>query len=194
MGFWMWSTRYDGAEVAALLDHPHGLHAGLERLSNVWEDLPVGLGYDPSGSLRKLEAVDTHRAWDALHVLVTGQPNEDYEQASGDPPACDVVMGGLVMNGTGEGSLFRVPRLLRPDQVRAVDAFLSTLDRDALIRERHAFLKEVRPYSFESWGRLPNGEDGDMVEMGVLGRVFDDVRGFYARAAAAGNAVVKEIF
>ncbi|MES9540450.1 DUF1877 family protein [Actinomadura sp. NPDC000600] len=193
MGKWMWLTRYDGAEVAAVLDHPHGLHAGLERLFNVWEDLPVGLGYDPSGSLRKLEAVDTHRAWDALHVLLTGHPNEDYEQASGAPPACDVVMGGLVMNEPGKGSLLHVPRLLRPDRVRAVDAFLCDLDRDTLIRERHAHLKELQPYSFEGWGRLPSGEDGDMVQQGVLAKAFDTVRDFYARAATAGNAVIKEI-
>lgn len=193
MGYWMWLSRYDGAEVAAVLDHPHGLRAGLQRLRDVWDDLPMGLGYDPSGSLGRLEEVDTHRAWDALHVLVTGRPNDDYENAGGDPPACDVVMGGLVMNETGEGSLIRVPRLLRPDQVRAVDDLLRGLDRDALIRERHAFLKEVQPYSFEGWGRLLTGEAWDMVEHGVLAEVFDTVRGFYARAAAAGNAVVKEI-
>ncbi|MEV0663934.1 DUF1877 family protein [Actinomadura luteofluorescens] len=193
MGYWMWLTRYDGAEVAALLDHPHGLHAGLGRLRNVWDDLPVDLGYDPSGSLCKLEEIDTHRAWDALHVLLTGHPNEDDEGVSGDPPACNVVMGGLVMNETGEGSLLRVPRLLRPDQVRAVDTFLRGLDRDTLIRERHAFLKETQPYSFEGWGRLQSGEAWDMVEHGVLATTFDTVRAFYGRAATAGNAVIKEI-
>ncbi|SNR92764.1 protein of unknown function [Actinomadura mexicana] len=193
MGYWMWLTRYDGAEVAALLDHPHGLHAGLRRLRDIWDDLPIELGYDPSGSLCKLEEMDTHRAWDALHVLLTGHPNEDYERVSGDPPACDVVMGGLVMNETGEGSLLHVPRLLRPDQVRAVDGFLRGLDRDALIRQRHASLKEAQPYSFEGWGRLQSGEAQDMVEHGVLGKAFDTVRDFYARAATAGNAIIKEI-
>jgi hypothetical protein len=193
MGYWMSLSRYDGGEVAAVLDHPHGLRAGLRRLWDVWDDLPLGPGYDPSGSLRKLEEVDTHRAWDALHVLLTGHPDEDEEAVSGDPPACDVVMGGLVMNETGEGSLFHVPRLLRPHQVRAVDGFLRGLDRDALIRESHAYLKEIRPYSFEGWGRLASGEAGDMVEHGVLAKVFDTVRDFYARAAAGGDAVIKEI-
>lgn len=189
----MWLTRYDGAEVAALLDHPHGLHAGLRRLRSVWDDLPMELGYDPSGSLGKLEEIDTHRAWDALHVLLTGQPNEDYERVSGDPPACDAVMGGLTMNETGQGSLLHVPRLLRPDQVRAVDGFLRDLDRDALIHERHAFLKETQPYSFAGWGRLQSGESWDMVDYGVLAQTFDTIRDFYARAATAGNAVIKEI-
>ncbi|MGI5208162.1 DUF1877 family protein [Spirillospora sp. CA-108201] len=193
MGYWMWLARYDGAEVAALLDHPHGLHAGLRRLRDVWDDLPVDLGYDPSGSLCKLEEIDTHRAWDALHVLLTGHPNEDYGRVSGDPPACDAVMGGLVMNETGEGSLLHVPRLLRPDQVRAADAFLRGLDRDALIRERHAYLKETQPYSFEGWGRLLSGEAWDMIEHGVLANTFTTVRDFYTRAATAGNAVIKEI-
>ncbi|GAA2445325.1 hypothetical protein GCM10010191_72770 [Actinomadura vinacea] len=194
MGYWMWLTRYDSAEVAALLDHPHGLGAGLKRLWDVWDDLPTGHGYDPSGSLRKLEEVETHRAWDALDVLLTGHPNEDYENLSGEPPARDAVMGGLTMNETGEGSLLRVPRLLRPDQVRAVDGFLRDLDRDALIRERHAFLKEVQPYSFEGWGRQLDGQAEDMVEHGALARAFDTVRDFYARAAAGDNAVIKEIF
>jgi hypothetical protein len=193
MGYWMWLTRYDGAEVAALLDHPHGLPAGLKRLRDVWDDLPLELGYDPSGSLRKLEEVDTHRAWDALHVMLTGVPNEDHENVSGDPPASDVVMGGLVMDETGEGPFQHVPRLLRPDQVRAVDAFLRDIDRNTMIRERYAFLKEVQPYSFEGWEGLRSGERQDMVEHGVLAEAFDTVRDFYARAAAAGNAVIKEI-
>lgn len=189
MGYWMWLARYDGAEVAALLDHPHGLGAGLKRLRDVWDDLPHGLGYDPSGSLRKLEEVDTHRAWEALHVLLTGLSDTDFEHGFGVPPAADVVMGGLVIDETGGGSLREVPRLLRPDQVRAVDGFLRGLDRDALIRERYAFLKEVQPYSFEGWGQPRK----DMVEHGVLANVFDTVRDFYARAAAGGNAVFKEI-
>ncbi|MCP9949889.1 DUF1877 family protein [Actinomadura madurae] len=187
MGYWMWLSRYDGAEVAAVLDHPHGLDAGLKRLRDVWEDLPNDAGYDPSGSLCKLEEVDTHRTWEALHVLLTGLSDEHLEHDLGDPPAADVVLGGLVM---GEGTIYRVPRLLRPDQVRAVDGFLRELDRDALIRERYAFLKEVRPYSFEGWGWPPSE---DMVEHGVLATVFSTVRDFYARAAADGNAVIKEI-
>lgn len=186
MGYWMWLSRYDSAQVSALLDHPHGLDAGLARLRDVWDDLPNGVGYDPSGSLCRLEEVDTHRAWKALHVLLTGLSDEDLEHELGDPPASDVVLGGLVM---GEGTL-EAPRLLRPDQVRAVDGFLRDVDRDALIRERYPFLKEVRPYSFEGWGRE---QSEDMVEHGVLAAVFDTVRDFYARAAGEGNAVIKEI-
>jgi hypothetical protein len=191
MGYWMYLSRYDGAEVAALLDHPQGPGAGRRRLWEVWDELP-DLGADPSGSLCRLEEVDTHRAWDALHALLTGHRSQDDED-SADPPASDVVMGGVVLNETGEGSLLQIPRLLQPDQVRAVSGFLGELDRDALIRGRHAFLKEVQPYAFEGYGRLLSGEAYDMVEHGVLAQVFDTVRDFYARAAAGGNAVIKVI-
>lgn len=186
MGHWMWLGRYDGAEVATLLDHPHGLDAGLKRLRDVWDDLPDDAGYDPSGSLCRLEEVDTHRAWQALHILLTGLSDEELEHDLGEPPAADVVLGGLTM---GEGTL-GAPRLLRPDQVRAVDAFLRDLDRDTLIRERQPFLERVQPYSFEGWGPQ---QDEDMVKHGVLAAAFDTVRDFYARAALDGNAVIKEI-
>ncbi|MWA04042.1 DUF1877 family protein [Actinomadura sp. LD22] len=168
--------RHDWTEVHALLDHPHGLRSGLRRLEDAWNE-----------SLRELESAHTTRTWDAIHILLTGCENDkDARVPLGPAPARDVVMGGLVLSdGT---SRLNVPILLRPAEVRAVDAHLRGIDLDALIRERYPLLLEIGPYSFDF------GDEGDMVTNGLLAADFAVLRAFYARAAAAGNAVIKFIF
>ncbi|MFB4304262.1 DUF1877 family protein [Actinomadura sp. NTSP31] len=177
MGRWMTIGQHSWSEVHALLDHPHGLPGGLRRLRDAWGE-----------SLRTLESAHTTRTWDAIHVLLTGRENgaDDRGVPLGPAPARDVVMGGLVL--TGGSSRLDAPLLLRPAEVRAVDAHLRGIDLDALIRERHPLLKEIGPYSF-------GDDDGsDMVTNGSLARDLEVLRGVYARAAAGGDAVIKEIF
>ncbi|MFG2873511.1 hypothetical protein ACGFYU_00510 [Streptomyces sp. NPDC048337] len=112
------------------------------------------------------------------------------------PPARDVVMCGLPRVGRA-GGIARVdtPRLLMPAQVRAVHGFLCAVDVPALIRERAALVEEAGVYSFRMRVGQPDGSvrTMSMVEDGSLAESLEGVRGFYARAAAAGNAVVKEI-
>jgi hypothetical protein len=132
-----------------------------------------------------------------LHVALTGYPNED-EQPLGDIPARNAVLGGLVITSTGEeptpGSRYEVLKLLTPADVQAVDRFLRDTDRDDLLRRRQALLREVRPYSFgHTVGPYEDPATGDMLQNGSLARAFDTLRGFYACAAAAGNAVIKEL-
>ncbi|GAA2131088.1 DUF1877 family protein [Actinomadura napierensis] len=127
---------------------------------------------------------EVHAFLDHPHGLPGGLRRKGVPR--GPAPARDVVMGGLVL--TGGSSRLDAPLLLRPAGVRAVDAHLRGIDLDALIQKRHPLLKETGPYSF--------GDDdgGDMVTDGSLARDFEVLRGVYARAAAGGDAVIKEIF
>jgi hypothetical protein len=84
--------------------------------------------------------------------------------------------------------------LLMPVEVQAVDAFFRDIDRDDLMRRRYPLLREVRPYSFGATvGPEEDPATGDMVQKGSLDGAFDTLRDFYARAATAGNVVIKDI-
>ncbi|MER6073712.1 DUF1877 family protein [Streptomyces sp. NPDC001817] len=191
-------TRHEESEILALLDHPEGPESGREQVRNEWYD---DAEYPRPGSrLRTLESVYITRTWDAIHVLLTGRENideVDFAPPTGEPPACDVIMGGSILNHRGRGHALRMNNLLllMPDEVQAVDAFLKGIDLDCLIRERGHLLEELDVYSFYMTVELPDGrkeymnmlEDGSLVEdLGVL-------RDFYARAAASGNCVIKDI-
>lgn len=141
--------------------------------------------------LRVLEETQTTRTWDALHILLTGCENEDRDNGlpSGDSPARDVVMGGLILGGGT--SRLNTPLPLWPDEVRAVAAHLRGIDLDALNKERYELLVEIGPYSFT--GYMRDGENPNMVQAGVLAEDFEVLRSFYGRAAAGGNAVIKGI-
>jgi hypothetical protein len=179
-------TRHDYAEVLTLLDHPEGQDAGRERVYSEWYD---DIDYPRPGSrLRTLEWAHITRTWDALHVLLTGCENVDevdYAPPTGEPPACDVIMGGLMLSHRTSRRHLRLNNLLllTPAEVRAVDSFLEDTDLDALVRERGHLLEELNVYSFST----------DMIEEGFLAHDFGVLRAFYARAAAAGNAVIKDI-
>ncbi|MEU9315091.1 DUF1877 family protein [Streptomyces sp. NPDC048295] len=85
--------------------------------------------------------------------------------------------------------------LLMPDEVRAVDRFLQGIDLDEMIRERCDLLDEVYVYSFYTTVRKEDGSEHEstMAEDGSLAADFATLRDFYARAAEAGNAVIKDI-
>ncbi|MFC3347215.1 DUF1877 family protein [Streptomyces echinoruber] len=158
-----------------------------------------GTGGDSAPRLPILESAHVHRAWQALHILLTGADPYDEEAVApvGDP-AWNAVLGGARITRDGDdrnAGAWEDLLLLMPDEVAAVDGFLRALDRDELIRRRHPFLREVGPYSFSGWtmGSGRGAETGDMVQSGVLANAFDTLRGFYVRAAAAGNVVVKNI-
>ncbi|MDG4858754.1 DUF1877 family protein [Streptomyces sp. T-3] len=198
MGFYLGLTRHDYAEVEALLAHPDGPAAGRKRLREQWTS-EVDPEPEDRTELRTLEEDYISRTWDALHVLLTGCPNDDADESgtpSGELPARNVIMGGLVLTWTGETSPSRLNNLLllTPDEVHAVDTFLRSLDCDALIEHRYRLLVDERPYSFGA--EAEPGEDpatGNMVQSGLLAGDFETLRAFYARAAAAGNAVIKDI-
>ncbi|MFD9405848.1 DUF1877 family protein [Streptomyces sp. NPDC059989] len=210
MGFWMTLSRHDAGRVEELLHHPDGAQAGRRRLWEAWnEGLDMndegesGSAHAPGGPPRLRfaeENNDIRRNWDGLHVLLTGCREHDRDEHAtpcGRAPARDVVMGGLPLVEDGGGGIARIdtPRLLVPAEVHAVHAFLRTVDVHALIRERAGLVEEAGVYSFRMRVGQPDGSvrTMSMIEDGSLAESLEGVRGFYARAAAAGNAVVKEI-
>ncbi|MCX5341817.1 DUF1877 family protein [Streptomyces atratus] len=197
MGFWMGITRHDYAEILRLLDHPDGPDAGRERIRDEWNSDD---DYHPPGSLlRTLESTCITRTWDAIHVLLTGCENVDmvdFAPPTGEPPASDVIMGGLVIGRRGgHGMRMNNLLLLTPDEVRAVDRFLQGLDLEEVIRERADLLDDVSVYSFYTTIQGEDGSDQDvsMIEDGILASDLAILSAFYARAAEAGHAVIKDI-
>jgi hypothetical protein len=169
VGTWTWLRRLRAEDLAVLLADPDP----GERAHNVCA------GIDPD--IRPVEEIDTHRAWHALHVVLTGR------ESGGDPPASYVVEDGTIRIDPDyePGDL----TLLTPPDVRAVAEYLATVPFDALVTQRHPRMRadgDLSVYSFDIW-------DGqDMVECGLLRRVFDDLTRFYRDAAAAGDAVMKD--
>ncbi|WP_328859584.1 DUF1877 family protein [Streptomyces sp. NBC_00306] len=200
MSLWLTLTRHDAAQIEELLEHPEGPSAGRERLRLAWNDVVFEDDEDGTAYPRVIEETsEVRRNWDALHVLLTGAESfdEDGELLTCAPaPARDVVMGGLVLaeRGGNQGRLYN-PLLLMPDQVRAVHSFLQGLDAPTLIACRGDLLRKATFYSFSTDIPQPDGtlRTESVVEDGSLAAGVDIVRGFYARAAAAGNAVIKEV-
>ncbi|MEV8532383.1 DUF1877 family protein [Streptomyces sp. NPDC051211] len=207
MGFWMTLSRHDAARVGALLDHPGGVRAGRRRLWDAWDawdDPAEEAGAHEQAAPPVLEALEeTHeirRNWDGMHVLLTGcedhyHEEDAQERACGPAPARDVVMGGLPLSGAAGPARIGVPVLLMPDEVRAVHGFLSGVDVPRLVRERAGLVEAAGVYSFRMTVQWADGSSRNMsmIEDGTLASALEAVRGFYARAAAAGNAVIKEI-
>lgn len=195
-------SRHDAAQVDALLRHPAGERPGRLRLWEAWNEGP-----GDSPDLEFLE--ESHgiaRNWDGLHVLLTGCQDhiaEDHEVPCGPAPARDVALGGLPLTREGQEDpdvRLNNARLLLPAEVRAADGFLRSFaardsDIPALIGERAPLIEAADVYSFRMLVATRDGRASrmSMIEDGSLAESLRAVRDFYARAAAAGNAVVKEI-
>ncbi|MCT2589792.1 YfbM family protein [Streptomyces sp. N2-109] len=200
MGFWMTLSRHHAAQVEALLEHPDGAQAGRKRLWDAWTEAPRP--DEPHDSVPLLEFLeendDIRRNWDGLHVMLTGCTNHaDHEdrEPCGRAPARDAVMGGLALPRGGRTGRIDDARLLMPDEVRAVHDFLQDLDIPRLVQERATLVEEADVYSFRMGVGLADGSTRNMsmIEDGSLADSLRNVRDFYARAAADGNAVIKEI-
>lgn len=121
----------------------------------------------------------------------------------GPAPARDVVLGGLPLTREGQEDpdvRLNNARLLLPAEVRAADGFLRSFaardsDIPALIGGRAPLIEAADVYSFRMLVATRDGRASrmSMIEDGSLAESLRAVRDFYARAAAAGNAVVKEI-
>ncbi|MFI8875761.1 DUF1877 family protein [Streptomyces sp. NPDC055243] len=210
MGFWMTLSRHEAVQVQALLNHPEGAQAGRERLRGAWNQgglcafLNEGdVLREPQENVPTLDFIeqndDIKRNWDGLHVLLTGCADHDeveHNEPCGWAPARDVVMGGLALAEVGSTERpLDIPLLLTPAEVRAVHSFLCDIDASRLVRERARLVENAGVYSFHMNVGLPDGSSRvmSMVEDGSLAESLEGVRGFYARAAASGNAVIKEI-
>jgi len=123
------------------------------------------------------EQVDLDKAWHGLHFLLTGTDD------GGTEPANYLTEGGEYLGDDDDVQA----RLLRPDQVRALAAYLATLDGDELTRrfdpER---MTKLGIYPDVIWKR-PEETDAPR---GFLLDAFSDLREFVGGVARDGDAIV----
>jgi hypothetical protein len=173
MGIWTWLYRMT----------PETVERGLRPFDENFIAGGLAVEQPPWRDQNAAARIDTHRAWHALHVLLTGSEND------AEPPAAWVIYDGSTRFAYDFTSAVT---LSSADDVIRIADYLRSASFDALIAERYPRLfkgdDSVSAYSFEGWG-----EDGklDLVESGILRETFDKVRSFYLDAAAAGQAVVK---
>jgi hypothetical protein len=162
MGIWTWFDRYDAEQYARAALRAHGDGVPLEH-----EKAEHG----------HVEGIDTHRAWHALHVALTGQ------ECGGAPPACHVVWGSPEPHADAMTSAQFVHP---PARVREVADYLRfSVEHGRLAADLYAAIDlGVYVYAFDGW------DDGkDIVQCGLFRDVLDRVTRFYAAAADAGQVV-----
>lgn len=118
---------------------------------------------------------DLHKAWHAIHFLLTGTAD------AGAEPHCYLLNGGVELGGdTGYGP----PRLLRPEQVRAFNDVLQPINRLSVLRERfdHAAMVAAEIYSVN--------EDDAEEDLEFTAEFFKHLRRFIKNAADAGQGAV----
>ncbi len=117
---------------------------------------------------------DVGRAWHAVHMLLNGSP------WGGSGPAFDAVLGGTTV---GDPSTYEPVRVLVPERVQAVAALLAGLSADDLRpRFTHRAFRQAEVYP-DVW------DQPDVLTAFVL-PAYEQLRDFYAAAAAAGDAVL----
>jgi len=120
---------------------------------------------------------DVGRAWHAVHMLLNGSP------WGGSGPAFDAVLGGSTL---GDPSTYEPVRALLPERVQAVAVLLTQLTVDELRpRFTHRAFRQAEVYP-DVW------EQADVLTAFVL-PAYEQLRTFYAQAAAAGDAVLVQL-
>ena len=120
---------------------------------------------------------DVGRAWHAVHTLLNGSP------WGGSGPAFDAVLGGTPV---GDPSTYEPVRVLVPERVQAVAVLLAGLSHDDLRpRFTHRGFRQAEVYP-DVW------DQADVLTAFVL-PAYDALTGFYAAAAAAGDAVLVQL-
>ena len=122
-------------------------------------------------------SVDLDKAWHGIHWLLTGSSGPTVD------PVSEAIFGG---EEVGEEIGYGPARLLAPDRVRAVAAALATLDEPTL-RARADLGAMARADVYPGiW------DEDDVVDTYLL-PYLDELRSFYADAAAAGETVIQAI-
>ena len=123
------------------------------------------------------ELFDVGRGWHAVHMLLNGSP------WGGSGPAFDAVLGGTTL---GDPSTYEPVRVLVPERVSAVAVLLAGLPpEDLRSRFTHRAFRQAEVYP-DVWDR------SDVLTSFVL-PAYEALRGFYAEAAAAGDAVLVQL-
>jgi hypothetical protein len=135
-----------------------------DAVAGILEGIEEGSSY--TGDRLK---VDTDKAWDAIHRCLT--------DGTADPDAGDYPLSHAVLGGRHLHEEYYVV-YLGADAVRDVAGALAPIDR-AWLRER-----------FDAIDDTDYGGPGDDADFEYTWTSFVDVRAFYDRAAAAGQAVI----
>jgi len=122
-------------------------------------------------------SADLDKAWHAIHWLLTSGETTTDESLS------DAVMGGEEI---GDDRGYGVPRLLSPERVQAVARSLAGIDGASLE-------SRMDPQAMEAAEVYPSIWDEADVFDSYLGPLYEDLREFYAAAAAADEAVIHAI-
>jgi len=123
------------------------------------------------------ELLDVGRAWHAVHMLLNGSP------WGGSGPAFDAVLGGTTL---GDPSTYEPVRALLPPRVAAVAEHLQALSAEQLRpRFTHRAFRQAEVYP-DVW------DQPDVLTAFVL-PAYEQLRAFYAAAAAAGDGVLVQL-
>lgn len=143
------------------------------------------LAKDPMQGVRLRDLPGTqsccvHKAWHAIHFLLTGCPEEGTE------PGCFLLHGGTPLGLSDSHEMEDQPRLLSPDQVKAFDNVLKPLDEAGLKRRYdHDALVDADIYSI--------AKDDPTGEMELVEHYLIELRGFIAESAEKDCGVVVSI-
>jgi hypothetical protein len=126
-------------------------------------------------------ACDIHKAWHAIHYVLTGSPE------GGTEPNCYLLEGGVPLGPPDD--MEDQPRLLNPDQVQAFDGVLQPINRLSVLRQRfdHERMVAAGVYS------MNEGEDEVEEDLEFTAHFFRLLRKFVHRAATAGQGVIISI-
>jgi hypothetical protein len=196
--------RVSEADIRRLVDAPHqvkpfllrqddpatarargGLLGLLLRLSPITiERVNEGSAAEPTPqSLDRQdgEEIDIDKAWHGLHFLFTGTAWE------GEQPASFLLAGGDELGGDeeiGQGP----PRALRPERVRQVAAFLTTLSLGELERRYDpAKMTTLEIYPEDIWARAAAPGKSPLE---YLLEHFDALRAFVTATAGSGDGMI----
>lgn len=142
----------------------------------VERDYAAGKGF---AALRNAPSCDLHKAWHAIHFLLTGSAEE------APLPEGYLLGGGHAMGEPDPEQMEDQPRLLSPEDVKAFAAVLRPLDEEALRRRfDHAAMRAADVYCVSH-------DAGDAFEFAA--QYFAKLRAFITHAADAGHGAVVAI-
>jgi len=179
MGMVMTARMLTGDEMTVALSSPEA----LERLLYPEDE-------------DEARAIDVDKAWHGIHWLLTGSSDDRppaprkralFRRAAPEPDPVGAewlaVLGGEPI---GDDNGYGPARLLRPEQVAAVAAVLTPLDRETLAGR-------VDLAAMDAEGLYPAIWDEDDVYDEYLGPNYEVLRDFYLAAAGEGAAVLLAI-
>jgi hypothetical protein len=136
----------------------------------------------PPPSVLPDDLLDLEGSWHGLHFLFTGTAWD------GELPAAFLVKGGTELDDDDDEN---VPRVLDPAQVRAIDAFLGSLSRQALAQHCDAQrMIELAIDPAPLWARETE-QDHPMCDR--LLDAFDDLRAFVRNTRERGQGMVVQV-